>query len=292
MFKRIIIGGLFLFFPFSVSALEFEEDRVVTQHGFSMSYEKYNMLSERLYDVTIDNLPIETLEVLISDNLMHIASDSENIVSNYYYDENGNVESIYHYNLEEDEFEKALLNENNIFARDVVNSSMYETSYKSVDLDAFKFEDESTGTCYFLIELKNNWKKTPSVKSYDVIAARWTGASASVFNATGGQYCESSVSYSYLGDNMVKKSNGLGISMNFVDSCTKPQMVLYIHSSGNFGTVYGTYQHATRSVTLSQSKGYNFSSSGLGGVLDFTNNTVEGYYDDMSGVQIETRLNS
>lgn len=91
---------------------------------------------------------------------------------------------------------------------------------------------------------------------------------------------------------MVKKSNGLGISMNFVDSCTKPQMVLYIHSSGNFGTVYGTYQHATRSVTLSQSKGYNFSSSGLGGVLDFTNNTVEGYYDDMSGVQIETRLNS
>ena len=291
MLKKFLLGGLLLFLPFSVNALEFKEDTVVTQHGFSMSYDKYYMLSERLYDVTIDNLPIDTLEILVSDNLTHIAGDSKNVVSNYYYDENGNVEKISHYNVGDKEFNIALTNDNKL-TRDVVNNKSYETSYKVVTVDAFMYNDIDEGICYFLIEMSNSWKKTPSVKSYDVIATRWTGSSVTVFDANGGQYCESPVNYSYMDDNMVKKSNGLGISMNFVDSCTVPQMVLYVYAHGNFGTVFGTYQHATRTVSLSQSKSYNFASTGLGGVLDFTNNTVESYYDDMSGVKIVTRLNS
>ena len=49
-------------------------------------------------------------------------------------------------------------------------------------------------------------------------------------------------------------------------------------------TYYGTYQHATKNVTLAQSKSYNFAANGLGGVLYYSNATIRGYYDGMKGI--------
>lgn len=54
-------------------------------------------------------------------------------------------------------------------------------------------------------------------------------------------------------------------------------------------TVYGTYQHATSDLTLSQSQNYTFSSSGLGGVLKFAN-SVSSKYDGMKGVSATCAL--
>lgn len=54
-------------------------------------------------------------------------------------------------------------------------------------------------------------------------------------------------------------------------------------------TVYGTYQHATSDLTLSQSQNYTFSSSGLGSVLKFAN-SVSSKYDGMKGVSATCAL--
>lgn len=43
-------------------------------------------------------------------------------------------------------------------------------------------------------------------------------------------------------------------------------------------TIYMTYIHANRNVTLAQSKNYKFSSTGLGKVLNFTSDTIKSYY--------------
>ena len=49
--------------------------------------------------------------------------------------------------------------------------------------------------------------------------------------------------------------------------------------------VYGTYQHAKSSVSLSESQNYSFSSRGLGGVLKFNKDSIKNKYDGMTGVR-------
>ena len=80
--------------------------------------------------------------------------------------------------------------------------------------------------------------------------------------------------------------------MNIVDSVSSSlsnSMSVTIINNSTTYTAYGTYQHATSDVTLSQSKNYSISSSGLGGVLAFANSVI-GYYDGMQGVDITGSL--
>ena len=62
--------------------------------------------------------------------------------------------------------------------------------------------------------------------------------------------------------------------------------MMYDFNSSVGEYMYGTYQHARNSNanTLAISKSYSFSSSGLGGVLYFSNSTYRNYYDGMTGV--------
>lgn len=57
------------------------------------------------------------------------------------------------------------------------------------------------------------------------------------------------------------------------------------NGSGN-GTIYGTYQHAQKSLSLSDSMNYTISSSGLGSVLKFGSNNITKKFDAMKGVEI------
>ena len=56
-------------------------------------------------------------------------------------------------------------------------------------------------------------------------------------------------------------------------------------------TGYVTYQHATSALTLANSKSYTFSSSGLGGVLYYSNSTIRNKYDGMQGLSMNYVLN-
>lgn len=167
----------------------------------------------------------------------------------------------------------------------------WETASKIVSIAAWPV----TGKCNtYRIQVDNVWKTgvMPTVRSYDVIAIRHSTS----FNFGGGigyQYYKQNgvnkeVQYDPVnGTNTKKLSNGVGTSMNIVDDATSDLhlMLLIEGSVTSNGIVYfgGTYQHATSTVTLTQSQNYTISTSGLGGVLAF-NSSVIGKYDGMQGV--------
>lgn len=78
-----------------------------------------------------------------------------------------------------------------------------------------------------------------------------------------------------------------GISMNIVDTTSLTSlscaMGRKLDSKARPFTMYGTYQHATSKVTLSQSQDYSFGSGGLGNILKF-DSSVKSKYDGMQGV--------
>lgn len=158
----------------------------------------------------------------------------------------------------------------------------WETSSKVL------FISIGTSNGQYVIDEECHWYTTPNTKSYDIIAARWSGSSFSPSTAYGVQeyWDNSSVNYSYLGNNMVSQSKGLGISMNLVDSGSDYKLYLFIKGYQHPGTTYGTYQHATSNISLSHSKSYTFvtnPNNGLGGVL---NHSYASTYDNMQGVMV------
>ena len=54
---------------------------------------------------------------------------------------------------------------------------------------------------------------------------------------------------------------------------------------------YVTYQQASSALTLANSKSYTFSSSGLGGVLYYSNSTIRNKYDGMQGLSMNYVMN-
>ncbi len=268
----------FAFMIKSTSALTFDENGVHTFTGYTMTYEQYNKLSERYTDRYIDNFSINDLKALTSNDLVLLSRIKKYVITNYITDKNGNVISSLSQEVTKD-IAESVANSSNIATCGNSGQPVYQTDSKVIVIDNYYSSGE------YITSLTADWYTTPKVKSYDVMAIRFS-SSINVKSATGIQiygYNEV-VNYSYLGNNMVKKDNGIGISMNLVDSGSDYGLALTIHSSNNAGTYYGTYQHATRDVSLANSKSYTFSSSGLGGVLKFDSNTIAGYYDNMQGV--------
>lgn len=168
-------------------------------------------------------------------------------------------------------------------------ASVHTTSYKNIQISA-----SSTGAKNgYLISLVNLWLLEPYVKSYDVIAMRTDDATVKEGTQNGIQaYTKANgtsdfISYSNGGNNMVKATNGYGISMNLVDEgkifeCSLDAVVT---ATTEWATMFGSYQHAASSVTLAQSKSYTISHNGYGEVINFATG-IEGVYDGMQGVSI------
>ena len=193
---------------------------------------------------------------------------------------------------------------NNIFENDqVVNSTIeketiFENDSKNINLKTFTKSMESTMGTYFetaskkitiskscttncLVTIYVEWKKTPSVRSYDVVGALIKDTSivinpvTRVSNSTG-------VNSS---NEKVTNSNGFGVSIKLLPSGNDMRITQYF-SVKKGGTVYGSYQHAKKSISLANSKKYTISYSGLGNVFLFNNLTLRNHYDGMSGVSI------
>lgn len=165
-FMRLIVSSIILMLfvlPYGVYALTFSDTEVITEKGVSMSYEKYYELSKKYSDSEMDLYSYQIMKTLTSDNLVHLGSDSLAVITDYVYDENGNVESITHYNFDDiDEYEKVWNNGNNDFVRGNVYDKVHSTASKRIMID------DELGICYLLLEENNNLKTTPIVKTYNV----------------------------------------------------------------------------------------------------------------------------
>lgn len=98
----------------------------------------------------------------------------------------------------------------------------------------------------------------------------------------------------YLGAGVAFKLQHDGFSrcwndISYIDSkVTEMDAWIMVKATNSYGTmgIYGTYQHATSDVNLSSIVDrYNFSSNGLGGVINFSNG-MGSYYDAMQGVSM------
>ncbi len=161
-------------------------------------------------------------------------------------------------------------------------STNHETEYKRIII---KNNDNK-------INLTVEWKKNPAVRSFDVIALRGVGVTFDYDSINGSQSYSlnnnvSKIYYYNNSDNVKLFSNGFGVSMNLVNGASNYSLSLNINyfKDVNNGTVYGTYQHSQRDISLSQSQRYTISANGYGGVLDF-DSSVEDYFDGMGGVSI------
>ena len=161
-------------------------------------------------------------------------------------------------------------------------STYHETEYKKILIEDIAGE----------IFMQVDWKKNPAVRSYDVIALRGVGVTFDYDSINGNQQYTingnmSKINYDSTTENVKLFSNGFGISMNLVNGASNYSLSLNINyfKDINNATIYGSYQHAQRNITLSQSQNYDISATGLGGVIDFSN-SVRSYFDGMGGVSI------
>ena len=161
-------------------------------------------------------------------------------------------------------------------------STNHETEYKKITIEDVNRE----------IILTVDWKKNSAVRSFDVIALRGVGVTFDYDSIDGIQdyylnSSKSSIYYNNTSENVKLFSNGFGVSMNLVNGASNYSLSLSINyfKDVNNGTVYGTYQHSQRDISLSQSQRYTISANGYGGVLDF-DSSVEDYFDGMGGVSI------
>ena len=161
--------------------------------------------------------------------------------------------------------------------------SSYSTTYKTLSLTAIPVDSIT-----YSVTLSLQWKYMPTIRSYDVIALRFSNMTMSSGSQYGYQtYTGGNVYYSYNGTNMKLLSNGFGISMNLVNnSISSLQCFIALTAYKASGAaIYGAYEHATVNTTLAKSKKYTLSSIGQGGVINF-DSSVWNIYDDMNGVNI------
>ena len=158
-----------------------------------------------------------------------------------------------------------------------------ETNYKRVNLGIGK-----EGNTY-IVEVFLQWYTVPLITKFDDIAFRWTN-NVTPTHIEGMQSATKNGNFVYTtylrnGTNTKEFSNAVGITMNMYDNATGHTMDLQAYFSSNPGTIYATYQHARNSsITKSNAMSYTISSSGLGGVLYFSDPIIRNYFDGMQGL--------
>ena len=171
---------------------------------------------------------------------------------------------------------------------DLINSTKKgKVVYEPVDTRATYIEDRASrleisyacdSDCF--VSVTYTWKVNPTVRSYDVMGAYLYNTelkntpSTSILSNQGRQFFGN---YRYF-------DNGFGISMQL------PQYASDLKVNQNFrveeqGTVYASYQHAMRNISLANSENYTLSRSGYGGVFEFAG-VAANTYDRMNGVEI------
>ena len=178
----------------------------------------------------------------------------------------------------------------NSYSEDEMNPNHVETNYLDVPTPIgttiettakkLKISKAATTSTSTRIATVLNWKGAPTIRSYDVMGAYLDGTQLlSSLNTT--------ISYSdgnYNANEIQSNSNGFGVSI-LLPSSGSSINISQTFTVKNGGHVYASYQHATKNISLTNSKSYTIGYNGYGHVFNFTYG-VNSYYDAMSGVDI------
>ena len=161
-------------------------------------------------------------------------------------------------------------------------SSGNSTRATSHETNAKKLKIVKVDATSPIISITATWKVNPAVRSYDLIGSRLSGTSyvsapSSKINYSGGTILPSASKY---------QGSGFGASLKLPNSGTGI-VASQTFSVNAGGYVYASYQHAKKSISLSDSQTFTISSAGLGGVFKFSSQTIRDKYDGMGGVYIQ-----
>lgn len=125
------------------------------------------------------------------------------------------------------------------------------------------------------------WKKSPAVRSYDVMGHRITNTS---FTSTSASFSLDTSDNIYTYNDKKGASNGIGCAVKLPSDET----INYITMSTAVqpqGRVYGSYQHAIKNITLSTAMNFSFSDNGYGNVFLYPS-SYDLTFDQMAGVYL------
>ena len=126
------------------------------------------------------------------------------------------------------------------------------------------------------------WKKSPSVRSYDLIGTYLNGPSLSSTPSSKITYSGGSIYPSAT----KTPGNGYGAVIKLPSSGNSIIASSTFTVSGS-GRVYGSYQHAKSSISLANASSFTIGNGGLGNVFKFSSQTIRSKYDGMGGVFID-----
>lgn len=171
-------------------------------------------------------------------------------------------------NIMNGEFKSKTITTNNNQTKGTTHSTANKT---------LKIAASCTTNCRVSVVL--TWLSNPTIRSYDVIGARFSGVELQSEPVT---RVESSSS-AHFSNSTRKLSSGFGTSIMLPSGSGIILNQDYYVSRG--GTIYASYQHARKNTTLEVSQMYNISPSGYGRVFSFYNSAID-VYDAMNGVDL------
>ena len=265
----------------NVSAIEKEINNYTNNNGVLISKENYEKIKDIMTQNQIDELD-ESIYSLI-DQSEKIISYKDTFIETTTF--NDNMQLSFNRELSAEEYQEISTKELSSY---VVSDNHY-TTYKHISL-IVRYDSGK-----YIFNLTNQWLLEPATESYDVLGLRWSGSvtknnsdakgNQEYYNPTG--TIDENIPYSYTSTNFKFFSNGLGLSQNLKDGPYKynNSIEIYVTCTG-IVNLYGTYQHAQSDVTLAQSKSYSLSSSGLGGVLYYSDSSIRNKYDNTGGLSV------
>ncbi len=183
--------------------------------------------------------------------------------------------------ITKEEYEK--IKGQNFFSQEVItktttdNSATTRGASHTTANKQLKIATTCSTICYVSVTL--TWLNNPSIRSYDVMGAYFSGNSLSSNVTT--RISSSNTTFSI---NDIKKGNqGFGASLQLPTGSNIIVNQTFYANKG--GTIYASYQHAISNTTLAISKNYSFSYLGYGHVFLFNGN-AKNVYDAMQGVDI------
>lgn len=243
MMKKIIISSVFTFVSLFAYINVFALNNIYYRNNNSVEFteEEYNYFYE-IYGIEyIDNMTLEEYDWYSDLNI-----------------NNNELEVVTYYDIP---------------------VSVMDTSHTTASKKITITKSCSSAKCTILTTAK--WLTNPTIRSYDVIGARFDGVS--LYNSNITTRVISSSGTSWFSD-LKTFPIGFGVSVKLPESSTNiiVEQKFYTTTSGN---VYASYQHATSNITLATSKLYTINSSGCGGVFNFYG-TALNKFDRMGGVNI------
>jgi hypothetical protein len=265
-------------------------ESIINNNGVEISEEEYEDFLKVYSHEYIMTMTEEKYEDLKTLDFSNIETETKYIETTY----NQHLNLTTEKELTEDEYNDYLESssssstENSASTLVSNGSAAYSTQVKQISIALI------TGTTWHHVTVTATWKAIPSVRSYDVIGMRGQGFDFRNGSQEGYQiYIEDgtykTISYAWNGTNIQRHDNGFGISMNIVNNTiTDLQLIVEgdVKATEDYPAIYGSYQHAQKSLTLANSQNYTLGGSGLGSVFIFPY-SISSKYDGMSGVRIQ-----